>query len=132
MSQLDEFLIQWGIKEDSRIPEDCRVTPIDRIKSSGRAGVVAYALTEGAFWLSSVPLAIAAVAYTTGSLPDVSTIEGKEQIAGYVFAFTTFARTVVPLRIALALALAPWCDANIVQKFFPPPAVADDCEVVDD
>lgn len=129
VSQTDEFLIQWGIKEDPRVPEECRVKPIDRIKSSGRAGVVAYALTEGAFWLSSVPLAVATVAYTTGSLPDVSTIEGKEQIAGYVFAFTTFARTLVPLRIALALALAPWCDRNILQKFFPPPVVDEDCEI---
>lgn len=82
VSQFDDFLIQWGLKEDPRVPENCRVKPIDRIKSSGRAGVAAYALTEGAFWISSVPLAISAVAYTTGSLPDVSTIEGKEQIAG--------------------------------------------------
>lgn len=47
----------------------------------------------------------------------------------YVFAFTTFARSLVPLRIALALALAPWCDRNIIQKFFPPEATGDDCEV---
>ncbi|KAJ8608748.1 hypothetical protein CTAYLR_007816 [Chrysophaeum taylorii] len=128
-SKFDEFLFEWGLKEDPRIPEECRVAPIDRIKSSGRAGVAAYALTEGAFWLSSVPLAVAAVAYTTGSLPDVSTLEGKEQIAGYVFAFTTFARTIVPLRIALALALAPWCDRNIIQKFFPAVPPSDDCEL---
>lgn len=151
VSQFDDFLIQWGLKEDPRVPENCRVKPIDRIKSSGRAGVAAYALTEGAFWISSVPLAVSAVAYTTGSLPDVSTIEGKEQIAGcvescvphcavlfkrphprsYVFAFTTFARSLVPLRIALALALAPWCDRNIIQKFFPPESTVDDCEVLE-
>mmetsp|Transcript_3903 Transcript_3903/g.11981 ORF Transcript_3903/g.11981 Transcript_3903/m.11981 type:complete len:194 (+) Transcript_3903:54-635(+) len=129
VSQFDDFLIQWGVKEDPRIPEECRVAPIDRIKSSGRAGVAAYALTEGAFWLSSVPLAVAAVAYNTGSLPDVSTLEGKEQIAGYVFAFTTFARALVPVRIALALALAPWCDQNIIQKFFPPAITDEDCEI---
>lgn len=133
VSQLDDILIQWGLKEDPRIPEECRVAPIDRIKSSGRAGVAAYALTEGAFWLSSVPLAVAAVAYTTGSLPDVSTIEGKEQIAGYVFIFTNIARGLVPIRIALALALAPWCDRNIIQKFFPPAGVDnEDCEIPPD
>ena len=40
-----------------------------RIKEAGKAGVAAYTLTEFAFWLGSVPLAIALVAYTTGSLP---------------------------------------------------------------
>lgn len=129
VSSFDEFLIEWGLKEDPRVPEDCRVSPIDRIKSSGRAGVAAYALTEGAFWLSSVPLAIATVAWTTGELPDINSLEGKEQIAGYVFAFTTFARGLVPVRIALALALAPWCDRNILQRFFPAQDLAEDCEL---
>jgi len=132
VSQFDEFLIEWGLKEDPRVPEDCRVSPLDKIKSSGRAGVAAYALTEGAFWLSSVPLAIATIAYTTGSLPDVSTLEGKEQIAGYVFAFTTFARGLVPVRIALALALAPWCDRNVIQRFWPPTDLPEDCAVLPD
>mmetsp|Transcript_11908 Transcript_11908/g.17838 ORF Transcript_11908/g.17838 Transcript_11908/m.17838 type:complete len:199 (-) Transcript_11908:309-905(-) len=129
VSQFDEFLIQWGLKEDPRVPEECRVSPAERIKNSGRAGVAAYALTELAFWITSVPLAVATVAYTTGSLPDVSTLEGKEAVAGYVFAFTTFARGLVPVRLALALAAAPWCDKNIIQKFFP--SSEDKCEVSD-
>jgi hypothetical protein len=33
--------------------------------------------------------------------------------------FINFARVIVPARIALALALAPWCDRNIIQKYFP-------------
>ena len=132
VSKLDAFFIDWGLKEDPRIPEDCRVTPMERIKSSGRAGVAAYALTEGAFWLSSLPLSIALVVYTTGDLPDVSTLEGKEQIAGYVFALTTFARGLVPVRIALALALAPWCDKNVIQRFFPPESLnQEDCDLED-
>ena len=105
VSQLDEVLIQWGIKDDPRIPEECRVDPMTRIKEAGKAGVAAYTLTEFAFWLGSVPLAIALVAYTTGSLPDFATTEGKEAVAGYVFVFINFARVIVPLRIALALAL---------------------------
>ena len=40
------------------------------------------------------------------------------------------ARVIVPARIALALALAPWCDENIIKKYFPA-KVPDDC-VVDD
>ena len=27
VSQLDEVLIQWGIKDDPRVPEECRVDP---------------------------------------------------------------------------------------------------------
>jgi len=131
VSGLDEFLIKWGFKEDPRIPEDCRVDPLTRIKESGRAGVVAYALTEGAFWIGSIPVAIATVAFTTGSLPDVSSTEGKEAVAGYVFVFINFARLIVPARIALALAAAPWCDENIVQRFFPPDRsnMPDECEI---
>merc|ERR1711939_1283280 len=71
---------------------------MQRIKDSGKAGVIAYALTEGAFWIGSVPFAIAAVTLATGSLPD-------------------FARLIVPARIAFALGLAPWVDENIVKKF---------------
>ena len=66
--------------------------------------------------------------YTTGSLPDFGTTEGKEAIAGYVFVFINFARVIVPLRIALALALAPWCERNIIQKFFSAPS-PDECDV---
>ena len=42
--------------------------------------------------------------------------------------FINFARVIVPLRIALALALAPWCERNIIEKFFPA-KVPDECEV---
>merc|ERR1711939_488124 len=50
-----EFLIKWGFKDDPRIPEDERIPAMQRIKDSGKAGVIAYALTEGAFWIGSVP-----------------------------------------------------------------------------
>ena len=119
VSATDEFLIKWGLKEDPRVPEECREDPMTRVKKSGKAGIAAYTITEFAFWLGSVPLAIAAVAFTTGSLPDVGSVEGKEAIAGYVFVFINFARVIVPARIALALALAPWCEENIIQKYFP-------------
>ncbi|KAH8097144.1 hypothetical protein JL720_21 [Aureococcus anophagefferens] len=102
--------------------EECRVDPMTRVKQSGKAGIAAYTITEFAFWLGSVPLAIAAVAYTTGSLPDVSSVEGKEAVAGYVF--INFARVIVPARIALALALAPWAardDAASLKPGYLPP-----------
>jgi hypothetical protein len=129
VSAFDEFLIKWGFKEDPRIPEDCREDPITRIKKSGRAGIAAYAITEAGFWLLSVPLAVLAVSVTQGGLPDFGSDDGKAAIGGYSFAFLTFARTIVPARIALALGLAPWVDENLIQKFFPDKPAQEDCEL---
>ena len=112
-----EFLIKWGFRDDPRIPEDERIPAMQRIKDSGKAGVIAYALTEGAFWIGSVPFAIAAVTLATGSLPDFASDEGKAAIGADAFIFINFARLIVPARIAFALGLAPWVDENIVKKF---------------
>ena len=43
----------------------------------------------------SVPLAIAAVGVTTGSIPDLGSTEGKTATAGYAFVFLNFARAIV-------------------------------------
>ena len=50
-------------------------------------------------------------------MPDFTTTEGKAAVGGYSFAFLTFARTIVPLRIAFALALTPWVNDNIMSRF---------------
>ena len=89
---------------------------MQRIKDSGKAGVIAR-LTEGAFWIGSVPFAIAAVTLATGSFPDIASDEGKAAIGADAFIFINFARLIVPARIAFALGLAPWVDENIVKKF---------------
>ena len=107
VAQLDEVLIQWGIKDDPRIPEECRVDPMTRIKEAGKAGVAAYTLTEFAFWLGSVPLAIALVAYTTGSLPTSPRRKARAPWSVWTdLRHTHQHRVIVPLRIAAALALA--------------------------
>jgi hypothetical protein len=67
--------------------------------------------------LISLPLAALAVLATTGSVPDLATVEGKEALGGYSLAFLTFARAIVPVRIALALYLTPWVGENVVSKF---------------
>ena len=41
-------------------------------------------------------------------------------MGGYAFVLINFARLIVPARIALALAFAPWVDENIVKRFNPP------------
>ena len=109
----------------------CRVDQMTRIKDSGQAGVIAYAITEAGFWVGSVPFALGAAYVATGEIPDWTTEEGKTALGGYAFVLINFARLIVPARIALALAFAPWVDENIVKRFNPPdPAdLPEDCVV---
>ena len=120
VSDFDEVLIKWGFKEDPRIPEECRVDQMTRIKDSGQAGVIAYAITEAGFWVGSIPFALGAAYVATGEIPDWTTEEGKTALGGYAFVLINFARLIVPARIALALAFAPWVDENIVKRINPP------------
>ena len=133
VSDFDEILIKWGFKEDPRIPEECRVDQMTRIKDSGQAGVIAYAITEAGFWVGSVPFALGAAYVATGEIPDWTTEEGKTALGGYAFVLINFARLIVPARIALALAFAPWVDENIVKRINPPDLsdLPEDCVVED-
>ena len=81
--------------------------------------VIAY-VTEAGFWVGSVPFALGAAYVATGEIPDWTTEEGKTALGGYAFVLINFARLIVPARIALALAFAPWVDENIVKRFNPP------------
>ena len=63
-----------------------------------------------------MPLAVGAVAVTQGSLPDLGSSQGQGDVAVYSFAFLAFARSLVPVRIAMALYLTPWVDENLVSK----------------
>ena len=131
VSDFDEIFIKWGFKEDPRIPEECRVDQMTRIKDSGQAGVIAYAITEAGFWVGSIPFALGAAYVATGEIPDWTTEEGKTALGGYAFVLINFARLIVPARIALALAFAPWVDENIVKRFNPPDLseLPEDCVV---
>ena len=82
--------------------------------------VIAYAITEAGFWVGSVPFALGAAYVATGEIPDWTTEEGKTALGGYAFVLINFARLIVPARIALALAFAPWVDENIVKRINPP------------
>ena len=41
----------------------------------------------------------------------------RATVLGFVFAGANIARLAVPLRLGAALALAPWVDENILQRF---------------
>ncbi|CAM9169520.1 unnamed protein product [Pylaiella littoralis] len=116
MNSLDKALVAWGVKSPPGEPE---VDIKEKIKSAGLAGALAYGGTELAFWVISVPLAVVGYHQTTGEWLDLTTLEGKEKASlfGLTAGFLTFARLVVPLRIALALALTPAMDKYVVKGF---------------
>ncbi|KAJ1622913.1 hypothetical protein T492DRAFT_1059054 [Pavlovales sp. CCMP2436] len=87
------------------------------IKKYGVSGTVAYALTELIFWLVSLPVASLVYLNTAGHWPDFSDNTDRAAVLAYVFAGVNLARLVVPLRLGVALAAAPWVDANIISKF---------------
>ncbi|CBN75994.1 conserved unknown protein [Ectocarpus siliculosus] len=112
MNSLDKALVAWGVKSPPGEPE---IDFKEKIKSAGLAGALAYGGTELAFWIISVPLAVVGYHQTTGEWLDLTTLEGKEKLFGLTAGFLTFARLVVPLRIALALALTPAMDKYVVK-----------------
>ncbi|CAM9378948.1 unnamed protein product [Ectocarpus sp. 12 AP-2014] len=115
MNSLDKALVAWGVKSPPGEPE---IDFKEKIKSAGLAGALAYGGTELAFWIISVPLAVVGYHQTTGEWLDLTTLEGKEEASllfGLTAGFLTFARLVVPLRIALALALTPAMDKYVVK-----------------
>jgi len=87
------------------------------VKKFGVAGTVAYILTELAFWAVAFPVASTALYQTTGHWPDVfNDNSDRAAVLAFIFTGANIARLLVPLRLGAALALAPWVDANIVNR----------------
>ena len=91
--------------------------PIEQIKKFGTAGIISYALWEGAFWAFGAVAAVFIYREAFGHWPDLSDNEDKAKLGGEAFAFINVARFIVPLRIGLAVGTAPWVDENIVKRF---------------
>ena len=117
ISDFDSGSIKVGMKQDWQILLEDRSDIIVKIKNSGTAGIISYAMTEGIFWLLSIPVAISIASFNNGGVPDMSTQEGLSIVSVYSVALITFSRCIVPIRIALALALTPWVDDKILSKF---------------
>lgn len=104
-------------------------SPLDKIKDLGIAGAVSLGVWEAAFWIIGGGGAAAAYYYANGHFPDPSNKEELATAGGSAFAFINVARLAVPIRVGLAVSTAPWCDENIVKRFFPKDD--DVCEVPD-
>ncbi|CAM9275434.1 unnamed protein product [Chrysoparadoxa australica] len=106
--------VDWGIKAAPGEPEiDLKA----KIKSLGVAGVIAYTLTELGFWGVSIPLGVLVEHQATGQWLDLTTPEGQQKVAAFSFSLLAVLRLLIPFRLALGIALAPWCDENIIQRF---------------
>ena len=99
-----------------QLPEDFTTNiSYDDVKKYGTAGVVAYILTELAFWAIAFPVAAFALYSTAGHWPDLGDGGDRAAVLGFVFAGANVARLAVPLRFGVAFACAPWVDDNIVK-----------------
>jgi len=91
---------------------------MQQIKDSGVAGVISYAAWEFAFWTVSVPVCVLGYKEVTGHWPDFQDKDDLSKLGAEAFAFVSFARFAVPLRIGLALGTTPWIQENVVDVFF--------------
>lgn len=118
LSGIDEAKIILGLMEDPNIPEgEEPPSAMERVKTAGASGTIAYAGWELIFWTVSVPAAVFSYHATTGEWLDLGSDEGRLKVFELSTAFLTFARLAVPLRIALAVASAPWVKNNVLPIF---------------
>lgn len=90
---------------------------MDDVKKYGAAGTLSYVITELIFWAVAFPTEVFIYLQTAGHWPDFSKPEESAAVFGMVFAASNVARLLLPLRFGAALAMAPWVDENIMQRF---------------
>eukprot|EP01039_Chlorochromonas_danica_P003667 gene3667-4013_t len=89
----------------------------EKVRSLGRAGFVSYVLVEVLFW-AMYPLALWTYQQATG-LQSLEYLDSQDvtAIVGAGAFFLAVARLAVPLRFALALAMAPAVEDHLLQPF---------------
>jgi len=107
------------VDEECIVEEEMSETQklMQKVKDSGTAGIISYAIWELGFWAISVPVCAFGFREVTGAWPDLNNPEDLQKLGAEAFAFVNFARFAVPLRIGLALSTTPWIKENIVDKF---------------
>lgn len=103
------------IPEEEELSESAKL--LKKVKESGTAGIISYALWELGFWAISVPICSFGFYEATGHWPNFGDKEDLAKLGAEAFAFVNFARLAVPLRIGLALGTTPWIKENIVDKY---------------
>lgn len=90
---------------------------VQRIKDSGIAGIISFAIVQLAFWALSFPLVIFAFYRVTGHFPDFGDSEDIAKLGAESFTFVNIARLAAPFRIGFALSLVPWIQSNVIDPF---------------
>ena len=88
--------------------EDAPKLSMADVKSFGVAGTVSYVIIELAFWALALPIAIGWYKVAEGTWLDLSNTADKAKLLGAGAVFINVVRLFVPLRLAAALALAPY------------------------
>lgn len=88
---------------------------LQTVKEAGVAGVISYGLVQVAF--PGVPPSHSAYYQVTSDWPDLSVAEDQSKLAAEAFAFLNFARLLLPLRVAVALAMSEGVQKNLVDTF---------------
>lgn len=110
-----DFPVAEKEKEEKEMSETQKL--MQKVKDSGLAGIISYALWELGFWTLSIPVCIIGYQELTGHWPDLKNGDDLQKLGAEAFAFVNFARFAVPLRIGLALSTTPWIQKNIVDRF---------------
>jgi len=84
---------------------------MERIKSLGTSGIIAYVISEIGFWSLALPTAYVSYHAETGAWLSPLTDEAdRAKVLALTLTFVTGARLLVPVRISIALALVPLVD----------------------
>ena len=86
---------------------------MDKVKSFGRAGTIAYIIVELGFWAVAFPVAFGWYRVAEGTWLDLSDPADKARLFGVGAVFVNGVRALVPLRLAAALALAPYVESAV-------------------
>mmetsp|Transcript_526 Transcript_526/g.873 ORF Transcript_526/g.873 Transcript_526/m.873 type:complete len:216 (-) Transcript_526:174-821(-) len=90
---------------------------MQKIKDSGVAGIVAFAIVQFGFWVGTFPFIVLAFYKVTGHFPDFNSQEDMAFFGGESFAFVNVLRLAAPFRIGFALKLVPWIQENVIDRF---------------
>lgn len=90
---------------------------MQKIKDSGVAGIIAFAVVQIGFWLGTFPFVVLAFYKVTGHFPDFNSQEDMAFFGGESFAFVNVLRLAAPFRIGFALKLVPWIQENVIDRF---------------
>jgi hypothetical protein len=115
----DKEITSKEAEEEDDKKEDKNAAGFQLIKQAGKAGAISLFLWEGAFWVLSVPVVTFGYVQATGHMPDFTDKEDLGKLGAEAFAFANVARFALPLRIALAVGTIPWCQENVVDRFWP-------------